>query len=142
MVSCGLKGVVGCMPTTGHTQKLWGGLASNAHDAGASGHHHRDLVMAWQLDLLARQAWGHARLVFGCMLRVCKCTGLGKKQKSEKKKNKKTNSRLTGLNPHKNMDLYRPCVSCVCVASVRACREACEGGMAMVAKRGQWERLW
>jgi len=22
---CGLKGVVGCVPTTGHAQKLWGG---------------------------------------------------------------------------------------------------------------------
>jgi len=70
-VSCELKGMVGCVPTTGCAQKLWGGLASNACNAGASGHHCQDLMMAWQLDLLARQAWGRARLVFGCVSRGC-----------------------------------------------------------------------
>ena len=70
-ISCGSKGMVGCMPTTGCTQKLWGGLVSDACDMGASGHCCQDLIMAWQLDLLARQAWGHVRLVFGCMSRGC-----------------------------------------------------------------------
>ena len=54
-VSCGSKGVVGCMPTTGCVQKLWEGLVSNAHNVGASSRCCQDLVMAWQLDLLARQ---------------------------------------------------------------------------------------
>ena len=58
------------------------------------------------------------------------------------KKKKKMKSGLTSSNPYKNADLYGPRVSCVCVASVRACREACEGGMAMAAKRRRRERLW
>jgi len=83
------------MPTTGHMQKLWGGLVSNARDAGASGHHHRDLVMAWQLDLLARQAWGHVRLVFGCVSRGCaNAQDREKKTKSEKNKTKKQKADL------------------------------------------------
>ena len=41
--------------------------AGDAHNVGA-GSCHRDLAMARELDLLARQAWGHARLVFGCVL--------------------------------------------------------------------------
>jgi len=109
-----------------------GGHAGDACNVYSSGCH-QDLTMAPQLDLLARQGWGHARLVFGCVSRGCA---------NAQDREKKTKSGLTSLNPHKNADLYRPCVSCVCVASVRACREACEGGMAMAAKRGQWERLW
>ena len=46
-VSCGLKGMVGCVPTTGCVQKPWGGLASDACNVGASGHHCQDLMMAW-----------------------------------------------------------------------------------------------
>jgi len=117
-----------------------GGHAGDACNVGSSGHC-QDLVMAWQLDLLARQGWGHARLVFGYVSRGCaNAQDWEKKKKSvkkrKKKKKKKKKSRLTGLNPHKNADLYRPHMSCVCVALVRVCREACKGGMAMAAKRG------
>jgi len=98
----------------------------------------QDLAIAWQLDLLARQGWGHARLVFGCMLRGCANAQDREKKRKVKKneKEKKMKSRLTSSNPHKNTNLYRPCMSCVCVALVWVCREAREGGMAMAAKRG------
>jgi len=109
-----------------------GGHAGDACDVCSSGCR-QDPTMAPQLHLLARQGWGRARLVFGCVSRGCA---------NAQDREKKTKSRLTSLNPHKNADLYRPCVLCVCMASVRACREACKGGMAMAAKRGQWERLW
>jgi len=104
-----------------------GTWVGDAHDVGAGGRRRRqDLETAWPLRLLAKREWGHVKTMFRCVSRGC-----ANAQDWEKK----TKSRLTGSNPHKNANLYRPCVSCVCVALVRACREAREGGMAMAAKR-------
>jgi len=116
-ISCGLKGMVGCVPTTGCTQKLWGGLVSDACNVGASGRCRQDLMMAWQLDLLARQAWGHVRLVFGCMSRGCANAQDWEKKTKVKKttKKKKVKSGLTGSNPHKNTNFYWSCMCRMCV---------------------------
>jgi len=129
---CGLRGVVGRVLTTGHVQKPWGDMRV-MH------------AMCVQAVVVKTPQWHHNFIfwpgkgggVQGWCLGVCQ-EGV----QTHRTGKKKTKSRLTSLNPHKNADLYRPCVLCVCVASVRACREACEGGMAMAAKRGQWERLW
>ena len=59
-----------------------GGHAGDACNVCSSGRH-QDLTMALQLDLLARQGWGCARLVFGCVSRGCANT-----QDWEKKKEK------------------------------------------------------
>jgi len=53
--------------------------------------------------------------------RVRKCTGLEKKKKAKRG--------LMKSNPHKNNDLHRSCMSCVCVTLVGACREARRGGV-------------
>ena len=62
-----------------------------------------------------------------------------KKTKSEKKKERQTHR----FEPPQN---YRPPqalrVSCMREASVRACREGREGGVAMTAQRQRRERLW
>jgi len=59
-----------------------GGHVGDACDVCSSGRR-QDLTMAPQLDLLARQGWGRARLVFGCMSRGC-----ANAQDWEKKKEK------------------------------------------------------
>ena len=94
----------------------------DARDVGASGHHHQDLVMAWQLDLLARQGWGRMRLVFGCVSRGCANTQDGKKKKKSEKKSEKQTYQ-------KHQPPQASCVSCVCVALVRVRREARRGGV-------------
>jgi len=101
-----------CADHRPHTETVGGKgtCAGDARDVGAGGHR-RDLAMAQQLDLLARQAWGRARLVFGCILRGCaNAQDQEKKNESEKnnKKKKKSENGLTGLNPHKNTDIHRP----------------------------------
>jgi len=130
-VSCGSKGMVSCMPTTGHVQKPWGGLVSNARDVGASSHHRQDLMMAWQLDLLARQAWGHARLVFGCVSRGCANAQDWEKKKVKKTTKKKKSEKRTHWfkSPQKHQLLLVLHVSYVCVASVRVGREVRGGGI-------------
>src|SRR4029077_15891269 len=78
-----------------------GGHAGDACNVGSSGRR-QDLAMARQLDLLARQRWGHMRLVFGCMSRGCaNARDREKKTKVKKTTKKKAKSGLTGSNPHK-----------------------------------------
>ena len=62
------------------TEAVGGTCVGDVRDVGASGHRHRDHMVARQLHLLARQGWGCARLLFGCVKRVCKCTELEKKK--------------------------------------------------------------
>ena len=63
--------------------------------------------------------------------RVCKCTGLGKKNKSEKNNQKKKSEKWTHWfkSPQKHQLLLVLHVLYVCVASVRAGREVCGGGI-------------
>jgi len=82
-----------------------GGHAGDACDVYSSGCY-QDLTMAPQLDLLARQGWGHARLVFGCVSRGCANT-----QDREKKKEKRTHQFEP---PQKRGPLQALCVVCVC----------------------------
>jgi len=74
-----------------------GTCAGDARDVGAGGRC-RDLAMAQQLDLLARQAWGHARLVFGCISRGCaNAQDWEKKNESEKNNQKKKKAKMDSL---------------------------------------------
>jgi len=59
-----------------------GGHVGDACNVCSSGRR-QDLTMAPQLDLLARQGWGCARLVFGCVLRGC--TNAQDREKQNKK---------------------------------------------------------
>ena len=61
---------VACKPQAAHRSR-GGDSAGDARDVGASGRCRRDLVMAQQLHLLARQGWGRVRLMFGCISRGC-----------------------------------------------------------------------
>ena len=127
----GSKGMVGHMPTTGRTQKPWGGgHAGDGCNMGASGHC-RDLMLAQKLELLARQGWGCARLVFRCVSRGSANAWDWKKKNESEKNNqkKKAKNGLTSSNPHKNTNFHRSCMRCVCVASVRVGSEACGGGI-------------
>jgi len=72
-----------------------GGYAGDACNVGSSGHC-QDLTMAWQLDLLARQGWGRARLVSGCVSRGCtNAQDWEKKKKSETKRKRKKKEKQT-----------------------------------------------
>ena len=107
-----------------------GTRAGDACDVGAGGRR-QDLAMVRQLDLLARQAWGHARLASGCVAGGCANAQDRKKKESEKnnqKKKAKTDSPVQ--TPTKTpTSTGLACVVCVCVASVRAGREARGGGV-------------
>ena len=128
-----------------HAEIVGGTQVGDARDVGAGSRCCRQhIATALLLQLLAKRARGRARTVFGWVSRGCTNAQHWKKKRKAKKRKekKKTKSGLTGLNPHKNADLYGPRVSCMCMALVWACREAREGGMAMAAKRQQWEQLW
>ena len=84
-------------------------------------------MMAWQLDLLARQAWGHARLVFGCVLRGCANVQDWEKKKTKKKKTKKQTHWFKSLQKHQLLLVLH--VSYVYMALVRVGREAHGGGI-------------
>jgi len=78
------------------------------------GHHCcRDLAMALLFCLLARQGWGHARKVFGCMSKGCANAQDWKKKKSNKNENEneKMKNRLT----HTKMPSSTGLVCVVCV---------------------------
>jgi len=82
-------------------------------------------VIVWLLWLLARQGWGCTRVVFMCVLRIRKRTGL-----EQKKKRKKNEKGPTYSNPHKMPDLHRPWVFCVCACLCYRC--ACDSGVSML----------
>ena len=88
-------------------------------------------MMAWQLDLLARQAWGRVRLVFGCVSRGCANAQDWEKKMKVKKTTKKKSEKWTHWfkSPQKYQLLPVLHVSYVCVALVRAGREVCGGGI-------------
>ena len=77
---------------------MGGTWVGDACNVGADGRRHcQDLEMAWPLQLLAKQEWGHVKTMFGCVLKGCtnaqdwekKKRKNGKKKKKKKKRKEK-----------------------------------------------------
>jgi len=60
-----------CADWRPHVETMGGTWARGAHGVDAGSCCHQDLAMAPLFCLLARQGWGRARTVFGCMLKGC-----------------------------------------------------------------------
>jgi len=66
-----------------------------------------------------------------------------KKKKRKAIKNKNKNKKQKTDSPIQKCQAPQALhVSCVCEASVRVCREAHEGGVAIMVYRWQWEQMW